>query len=57
MVGDWPEKDMAGAKAVGMQTAWAKYGKPGTPAPLEADFILEKVEELIHHLPVGALQA
>jgi HAD superfamily hydrolase (TIGR02253 family) len=26
MVGDWPEKDLAGAQAVGMKTCWAKYG-------------------------------
>jgi HAD superfamily hydrolase (TIGR02253 family) len=26
MVGDWPERDIAGAKAVGMKTCWAKYG-------------------------------
>lgn len=26
MVGDWPEKDLAGAKAIGMKTCWAKYG-------------------------------
>ena len=26
MLGDWPEKDIAGAKTVGMKTALAKYG-------------------------------
>jgi putative hydrolase of the HAD superfamily len=26
MVGDWPERNMVGAKAVGMRTCWAKYG-------------------------------
>jgi len=47
MVGDWPEKDMAGAKAVGMRTAWARYGKPGAPVPAEAEHTLSGVEELI----------
>jgi putative hydrolase of the HAD superfamily len=53
MVGDWPEKDMAGAKAVGMRTAWARYGKPGAPVPLEADWVLESVEELIQRIPLA----
>ena len=47
MVGDWPEKDMAGARAVGMRTAWARYGKPGVPPPPDAEFTLSQVEELI----------
>lgn len=47
MVGDWPEKDMAGARAVGMRTVWAKYGKPGVPPPPEAERAIEHPEELI----------
>ena len=58
MVGDWPEKDMAGAKAAGMRTAWAAYGKPGIPAPPEADVTLASAEELIRFAPVaGAREA
>jgi len=53
MVGDWPERDIAGARALGMRTAWARYGKPGVPAPLEADLVLDGVEGLIHHLLVA----
>ena len=26
MVGDWPERDMAGAKSIGMKTVFARYG-------------------------------
>ena len=26
MVGDWPDRDIKGAKLVGMKTAFAKYG-------------------------------
>jgi putative hydrolase of the HAD superfamily len=47
MVGDWPEKDMAGAKRVGMRTAWARYGRPGAVVPQEADVVLERPEDLI----------
>ncbi len=54
MVGDWPEKDMAGAKAAGMRTAWARYGKPGVPVPPEADHVLESVEGLIPLLRLPA---
>lgn len=53
MVGDWPERDMVGARAAGLRTAWASYGKPGTPAPPEADWVLASCEELIRRLPVG----
>lgn len=48
MVGDWPERDMAGARVVGMRTAWARYGKPGVPEA-EAEIVLESVEDLIRH--------
>ncbi|HUR61401.1 MAG TPA: HAD-IA family hydrolase [Candidatus Thermoplasmatota archaeon] len=54
MVGDWPEKDMAGAQAVGMRTAWARYGKPGAQVPLEAEMVLDRVEELITRIPMAA---
>ena len=54
MVGDWPERDMAGARAAGLRTAWASYGKPGVPAPAEADWVLASAEELIRRLPVAA---
>jgi HAD superfamily hydrolase (TIGR01509 family) len=53
MVGDWPERDLAGAKAVGMRTAWAAYGKPGMPPPPAAEFTLESAEGLIR-LPLVA---
>ena len=54
MVGDWPEKDMAGAKAAGMRTAWAQYGRPGVAVPAEADITLERAEDLIRLPLVGA---
>jgi putative hydrolase of the HAD superfamily len=53
MVGDWPERDMAGAKGLGMRTAWARYGKPGVPVPAEADAALDRVEDLIRALELA----
>lgn len=55
-VGDNPSRDIRGAKAVGMKTAWAKYGHVnmyvGYSAPQKsdekmADFVLKKPVELI----------
>ncbi len=48
MIGDMPERDIAGAKAVGMKTCFARYGwirgeKPQTAA----DFEIDSVEELL----------
>lgn len=50
MIGDWPERDIVGAKKLGLKTAWAKYGdtfgtKPGeSGADYELDDILELPE-------------
>lgn len=46
MVGDWPERDILGAKKVGMKTCFAKYGctkkvKSG------ADYEIEKFEDFL----------
>jgi putative hydrolase of the HAD superfamily len=46
-VGDNPERDIKGAKAVGMKTAWAKYGHVlGNPRKGKADFVLRKFKDL-----------
>jgi putative hydrolase of the HAD superfamily len=45
-VGDWPERDIAGAKALGLKTAFAKYGAT-KPMTVKADYELNKVEDLI----------
>jgi HAD superfamily hydrolase (TIGR01549 family) len=54
MVGDRATQDMAGAKALGLRTAWARYGSPGAPVPLEAEAVLERVEDLIRLIPLAA---
>jgi len=46
-VGDWPERDIAGAKALGMKTAFAKYGAT-KPMTVKADYELNKVEDLLN---------
>jgi HAD superfamily hydrolase (TIGR01509 family) len=51
MVGDWPEKDMQGARAVGMRTAWASYGKPGAPSPPDVDIVLARADDLLKLWP------
>lgn len=53
MVGDWPERDMAGARNLGMRTAWARYGRGRHAAPEgeggPVDLVLDSVEDLIRH--------
>ena len=44
-VGDWPERDIAGAKALGMKTAFAKYGAT-KPMTVKADYELNKIEDI-----------
>jgi HAD superfamily hydrolase (TIGR02253 family) len=47
MVGDWAERDMVGAKNVGMQTAFAKYGDAFGNQNVVADFILDDITDLL----------
>ncbi len=47
MVGDWPERDLIGAKQVGMTTAFARYGSDQPAEGVEADFILTDIYQLV----------
>ena len=47
MVGDWPERDIQGAKKVGMQTAFAKYGDTFNTIKSGADYDLEDISDLL----------
>jgi HAD superfamily hydrolase (TIGR02253 family) len=47
MVGDWPERDIAGGRNVGMKTAWAKWGTTDPFADVDADFKLDSFSELL----------
>jgi putative hydrolase of the HAD superfamily len=47
MVGDWPERDLIGAKQVGMATAFAQYGSDLSPDVAVADFVLTDIYQLV----------
>ena len=47
MVGDWPERDMLGARKLGIMTAFARYGCPfDKKSKIQADFVLNDIREL-----------
>ena len=48
MIGDWPERDIIGAKNVGMKTAFAKYGDTFNTLNSGADYVLEDISDLIN---------
>lgn len=47
MVGDWPEKDIEGAKKVGIKTVYAKYGDIFQCEDVNADYVINDFCELI----------
>jgi putative hydrolase of the HAD superfamily len=47
MVGDWAERDIYGAKKIGMKTAFARYGDTFNTERHDADFELEDISVLI----------
>jgi len=47
MVGDWPERDMVGARQVGMATAFARYGNRDAVENPGADYDLEDIIQLL----------
>lgn len=47
MVGDWAERDIVGAKSVGMKTVFAKYGDTFNTLTHEGDYEINDVSELI----------
>lgn len=52
MVGDWPDRDMVGATALGMRTAFARYGFSWSPDRARADataadFVVHDVFDLV----------
>jgi putative hydrolase of the HAD superfamily len=46
MVGDNPERDVKGAKALGMKTCHAKYGLTYKADKTKADFVIKNIKEL-----------
>ncbi|MCX5789869.1 MAG: HAD-IA family hydrolase [Elusimicrobia bacterium] len=47
MVGDWAERDIAGARRVGMKTAWAKYGNTFDTKDSGADYELGDIYDIV----------
>ncbi len=47
MIGDWAERDMVGAKAIGMKTAFARYGDDFNTKLPGSDFELADIGELV----------
>jgi putative hydrolase of the HAD superfamily len=62
MIGDWPTRDIRGAKDLGLHTVWARYGDKAPPykdpaltasetaAGREADFIVDDLAQLLEVL-------
>ena len=46
MVGDWPERDIKGAKTLGMKTCFAKYGNPRVKKT-DADYEISNLKMLL----------
>lgn len=47
MVGDWAERDIVGAKNIGMKTAFARYGDTFETKNHNADYELSDIKDLI----------
>jgi putative hydrolase of the HAD superfamily len=47
MIGDWPERDMVGAKKAGIRTAFARYGDTFGTKDSGADYDVNDVYELV----------
>ena len=47
MVGDWPERDMVGAAAVGMTTVFARYGDTFGTIKTNANYEINDISELL----------
>jgi HAD superfamily hydrolase (TIGR02253 family) len=47
MVGDWPERDVVGAKKLGMKTVFARYGDTFGTVVSDADYDVDDVAEVV----------
>ena len=47
MVGDWPERDVIGAKRLGMKTAFAKYGDVFSTYKSGADYDILDIKDIL----------
>jgi HAD superfamily hydrolase (TIGR02253 family) len=51
MIGDWADRDMVGAKGVGIKTVFARYGDLQNTQNSGADFEIDDVSELLQIVP------
>ena len=47
MIGDWPQRDIVGAKKLGMKTAFARYGDVFGTKVSGADYEIDNVQEIL----------
>lgn len=47
MIGDWAERDMVGAKAVGLKTVFARYGDLQNQQNVISDYEVNDIQELL----------
>jgi putative hydrolase of the HAD superfamily len=47
MIGDWPERDVAGASKLGIKTIYAKYGDTFGTVESGADWDVENIYEVV----------
>ena len=47
MVGDWPERDIRGAKKAGMKTCFAKYGAIRKYKTVNADYEISNIKQIL----------
>ena len=47
MIGDWPERDVLGAKKLGMKTAFARYGDVFSTQISGADYDIDNIQEIL----------
>ena len=52
MIGDWPDRDVVGAKQIGMRTAFAAYGDTFGTKNSGADWDIQDVSEVINIIKI-----
>ena len=52
MIGDWAERDMVGAKSVGMKTVFARYGDTFNTVNPESDYDIDSISELVEIIKI-----
>ena len=53
MIGDWPERDIVGAKKIGMKTAFARYGDTFGTKNSGADWDLVDIYQLVDIIKIN----